>query len=217
MANRVKKKKWPTLAEIALIPALEPAGEDRPACRACGLYKVAETPFMKAKVPNDWTQKLIIVGDQPSQLDDRSGGPAFIGPVGRIIRKLVAKAGYSRSDVVYTNAVRCRPSNDRKPSMKEIRCCRPLLLRTLSKLNPKRILLAGGIALKSAFNDGAKGNVGKSRGRRIQLVGSEFHSFVTYHPASILHGALNNQVRILEDLQRDTLPKLKYPKEELPW
>src|SRR2546427_10241170 len=137
------KPKALKLDQIAIIQSQEKAGANRDLCKLCGLWKLAETPFMKVRVSSGWTKRLLLVGEAPGQHEDRESGEAFTGPAGRIIRKLLAKAGYKRSDVVFANSVRCRPPKNRKPTMKEIRCCRPLLLRTIHNLNPVSLLYAG--------------------------------------------------------------------------
>src|SRR5260370_28667624 len=134
------------LADAALKPEkLSAASAERSGCRACGLYKSCETPFMQITQPEGWDEgkKLVLVGEAPGEHEDRASGKPFTGPAGRILRGLLRRTGYGREDVVFLNTVRCRPRNNATPTMRQVRACRPFVLRALEVLRPRSVLALG--------------------------------------------------------------------------
>ena len=206
------------LKKISLIPSpLSSAVPDRVACGSCGLYRYCKTPFMYPYVPDDWDGTLLLIGEGPGEDEDENSGRPFTGKAGKLLRQLYRKAGYNESSVALVNAVRCRAGNNDKPSMAQIRACRPFLLKTIQSLNPKYVLGLGGIALRAITNNG-DANITKARGKKFSIPGLEkpLLTYVTYHPASILWGNYQNEKRIIEDLERFRKQKLKAPKNEWP-
>src|SRR5262245_915724 len=53
--------------------------------------------------------RLLILGEGPSEMDDRSGHP-FSGPSGRLLETWFTRLGLRRDEVWLTNVVRCRPA-----------------------------------------------------------------------------------------------------------
>jgi uracil-DNA glycosylase len=62
-----------------------------PACKGCELYKCA-TQAVFGSGPS--TARLMLVGEQPGDEEDRSGEP-FVGPAGRLLNELMLEAGSS--------------------------------------------------------------------------------------------------------------------------
>ena len=106
--------------------------------------------------------------------------------------------------VVY--AVRCRPRNGSVPSMRELRACRPFLLRTISLLAPRIVVGVGGTAYKTISNRGS-GSVTKNRGRILDIPGLAVPptTFITYEPEAVISGATHLKDRIVADLRRASL------------
>jgi len=71
-------------------------------CRGCGLYKNAtQTVFGEGPAQ----ARVILVGEQPGDQEDRQGRP-FVGPAGEILARALADAGIPRSQAYVTNAVK---------------------------------------------------------------------------------------------------------------
>jgi uracil-DNA glycosylase len=83
---------------------------------------------------------IVICGEAPGKDEDRKGRP-FVGRCGKLLKTFLKSAGLRRKDVFITNACLCRPLNNRPPSEKEIKACRPRLLNTLRQLRGRCILL----------------------------------------------------------------------------
>src|SRR5688572_3547442 len=72
------------------------------ACTACPLYaRATQTVFGDG--PS--RARLMIVGEQPGDEEDREGRP-FVGPAGRYLQRCMEEVGIERRDVYLTNVVK---------------------------------------------------------------------------------------------------------------
>ena len=126
--------------------------EEAAGCRRCELWKLGtQTVFGEGSL-----RKLMLVGEQPGDIEDREGRP-FVGPAGRLLRELLSEAHVEERDVYLTNAVKhfkWRPSGKRrlhdKPSWTEIRACGHWLGLELSAVRPVLVVCLGATARDSA-------------------------------------------------------------------
>jgi uracil-DNA glycosylase family protein len=175
-------------------PTLPRLREAAARCRACPLWKSGtQTVFGRGRR----SAKLMLVGEQPGDREDREGKP-FVGPAGRVLDEALDTAGIERSEAYVTNVVKhfkWRPAGKRRlhqtPRANEIEACRPWLEAELDVVKPTALVCLGATATKAIL--GTKVKVTKDRGEPIdselaQIVG------VTVHPSSIL--------RIREDDER---------------
>lgn len=96
---------------------------------------------------------LLVVGEAPSAEEDRLGR-GFVGRAGNTLHKLLDEFGLVRGrDYGCANLVRCRPPENRKPTMEEVQNCRPHLEDTIANAKP-RVLLAVGDSAASVFYGG---------------------------------------------------------------
>ena len=71
-------------------------------CRGCDLWRRAtQTVFGEGPRRAD----LLLVGEQPGDVEDRAGHP-FVGPAGRLLDESLVAAGIDRRRVWLTNAVK---------------------------------------------------------------------------------------------------------------
>ena len=125
---------------------------------------------------------IVIIGEAPGKNEDLQGKP-FIGMSGRFLSKSLESIGVDRSAVFITNAVKCRPPNNRKPTNEEIATCRPYLVRQLSVIQPKLILALGTSAASSLGIKFKHLSEIKSRFIDITLGNRQFTCLVTFHPS----------------------------------
>src|ERR1044072_1582745 len=99
-------------------------------CRGCPLYEDATQVVFGA---GRFSARLMLVGEQPGEKEDRVGEP-FVGPAGRLLDEALEEAGIDRSQAYVTNAVKHfkgRPRGNRRlhqtPRAGEIEACRPWL------------------------------------------------------------------------------------------
>jgi len=155
-------------------------------CTRCPLYENATQTVFGA---GSRRARVMMVGEQPGDQEDRQGRP-FVGPAGHVFDRALAAAGIDRRDVYVTNAVKhfkWAPRGKRrlhvKPNAREIAACRPWLDGELAAVRPELLVCLGAVAAQALL--GRSFRVTKQRG---QLLPSELapHVLATVHPSSIL-------------------------------
>lgn len=121
---------------------------------------------MAPEIPEGWSGLALVIGERPGQDEDRRTGRPFTGRAGCLLRELLAEAGFAAADVAYTNAVQCASSANRTPTMREIKCCRGLLLELIRTLRPRVVIAAGSTALKALTGSGDV-HILRARGRAL--------------------------------------------------
>lgn len=155
-------------------------------CQACPLWRDA-TQTVFGEGPLD--APIVLVGEQPGDQEDREGHP-FVGPAGRVLDELLARAGIERSSVYTTNAVKHFKYRQRgkrrihqRPSAGESSACRQWLEAELELLSPEVVVALGATAGHSLFGRAVR--IGQDRGHPLES--SLFSPVVlTAHPASAL-------------------------------
>src|SRR6185312_16047736 len=112
-------------------------------CRGCPLNK-ADIASPKMKPSGSKEPLIYIIGEAPGKEDDREGWP-FSDEVGSYIRKQLPRE--VRSDVRWSNTIRCATPEHRRPDKVEIECCRPKLEGDLDDTQPAVIFGMGDIPL----------------------------------------------------------------------
>ncbi|MCW2701154.1 MAG: Uracil-DNA glycosylase [Blastococcus sp.] len=121
-------------------------------CRACELWEPA-TQTVFGEGPE--TARVVFVGEQPGDQEDRTGEP-FVGPAGRLLDKALADAGIDRRDAYITNAVkhfffgvRGKRRIHQTPRPEHLRACRPWLEAEFQVLKPEIVVCLGATAAKA--------------------------------------------------------------------
>lgn len=169
-------------------------------CKNCELWETRTNP-----VPGEGNlnASLMLVGEGPGYNEDQEGRP-FVGQAGKVLSDLLSSIGLERSDVFITNAVKCRPPNNRTPKIPEIMACKPLLISQIALIEPKFILILGNAALISLLGGGF--SITKVRGRPKELDGIIY--LPTYHPAAALYRKeimefINEDFNLLKSIMGD--------------
>src|SRR4030095_7155643 len=106
MTTKIRAK--PTLQEQfppAPIPSQKTLAALRVAaagCTACPLYRNATQTVFGEGARH---ARLVLVGEQPGDSEDRAGRP-FVGPAGGLLNRALEEAGIDRATVYVTNAVK---------------------------------------------------------------------------------------------------------------
>lgn len=132
-------------------------------------------------VPGDGAASaaVMIIGEAPGGEEDKSGHP-FVGAAGRFLDSVLAGSGIKRTDFFITNIVKCRPPQNRAPKKNEIETCTlNYLFEQIELVNPKLIVLLGGVAAKKLLG---VTSITAARGRLLEHDGRKY--LVTYHPAA---------------------------------
>jgi len=150
-------------------------------CAACPLHETRHRLVFGEGNPD---ADLMFIGEAPGRDEDMQGRP-FIGRAGQLLTKIIHAMEMTREDVYIANVLKCRPPNNRNPSLKEMTACGATLLKQIEIIEPVIIVGLGGVAANFLLD--MDRSVGSLRGR--------FHDFpdfpgcrlrVTYHPAYLL-------------------------------
>ena len=157
-------------------------------CRGCHLWTLG-TQTVFGEGPR--RARVMIVGEQPGDQEDRAGHP-FVGPSGKLLDRALEEAGIDRGDVYVTNAVkhfkweRGEKSARRihkKPNDAEIRACHPWLEEEIRLVQPEVVVCLGATAAQSIM--GKSFRVTKERGRAVRAPNGGT-VIATVHPSSVL-------------------------------
>jgi uracil-DNA glycosylase len=169
-------------------PSLKSLREAAAHCTACPLHEDATQTVFGEGLKRS---RLMMVGEQPGDREDREGHP-FVGPAGRILDKALERAGIERGDVYVTNVVKhfkWKPKGKRRihqqPRAEEIKACAPWIESEIDVVDPELILCLGATAVKALM--GPAFRVLRDRGEVAQTeLGRP--AMPTVHPSSILRG-----------------------------
>src|SRR5258708_6466862 len=172
-------------------------------CTHCTL-RCAGQAFWPVPGSGNKDAQIIFVGEAPGEVEVAINQP-FVGPSGRLLDDTLEKVGLRREDVYCTNAVLCRPPDNRNPTAIEIGACNQRLKQEILAL-PQRhlIIVLGTPAVKAVTgrNDGIMTSLFKTEWSK------DFNCFIVfaYHPAACLRNA---------DYYKDVLHTLQHAKDLL--
>lgn len=148
--------------------AKPPPTPTEPRCGQCGLYKNCKSP--KMPLSGEGRKGILIVAEAPGA-DEDERGTQLVGKTGQFFRDELDELGIDLDrDCWKTNAIICRPPDNRDPYDSEIEHCRPNVLNAITKLQPRTIILLGGSAVRSLIGwlwRESPGSIGRWVGWRI--------------------------------------------------
>ncbi|MGI8563637.1 MAG: UdgX family uracil-DNA binding protein [Candidatus Dormibacter sp.] len=155
-------------------------------CRACDLWQNATQTVFGEGEP---AARLLLVGEQPGDHEDREGRP-FVGPSGALLDRALEEVGIARPDAYVTNAVkhfkwvpRGKRRLHQKPNAAEIGACAPWLEAEVAAVRPQLLVALGATAAQALF--GRSFRVLAQRGQMLSTV-LGLPGLGTVHPSSIL-------------------------------
>ncbi|MDT4898822.1 MAG: uracil-DNA glycosylase [Acidobacteriota bacterium] len=125
--------------------------------------------------------RLMFVGEAPGADEDMQARP-FVGRAGQLLNKIIEAIGMKREDVLIGNVNRCRPPQNRTPTLDEAKTCKPFLLREIAIVQPEVIVVLGNTAMKNLLD--TKEGITKLRGKFQDYKGIKV--MPTFHPAYLL-------------------------------
>lgn len=157
-----------------------------PSCEGCELFRDA-IHAVPGRGPQD--ARLVLVGEQPGDEEDRSGEP-FIGPAGVLLDGALTEAGLDRSALYVTNSVKHFAHTERgkwrihrTPKASEVTACKPWLAAELRSVDPVLVVALGATAARALA--GAQFRLLEERGRIVTLRDGR-KMIATLHPAAVL-------------------------------
>jgi len=164
-------------------------------CAKCGLDKGCTSPYMQPDGTADSSCDILVVGEAPGADEDGVGVP-FVGKSGQLLRSVMDDLGLLNYNYTFTNVLHCRPPNNAKPTVAQIKYCLPLLKKELEQLQPQVVVILGNTPLKALL--GESGITGW-RGTHLEL--DDVTYAPTYHPAYILRNS-SMAATWIEDLDK---------------
>lgn len=147
-------------------------------CTKCELYKT-RTNSVPGK--GNFKSDVIFVGEAPGRNEDVKGEP-FVGIAGQRLNIALDNAGIPRESVYITNVVKCRPPNNRVPTVSERDTCHDYLQKEISIIRPKIICILGNTAFNSILGGS---EITKYRGKIVKKDNQLY--FLTVHPAATIY------------------------------
>jgi DNA polymerase len=167
------------------------------ACRRCPIG-CNSTHAVRGEGPRK--AALMIVGEQPGDLEEREGRP-FVGPAGALLRDRLAKAGIEPGCAYVTNAVkhfkfvqRGKRRLHQSPTAGEIDVCRWWLDGERRLVRPQLVLALGASAARGVL--GRSIGVQRERGRPHPLE-DRSELWISVHPSYLLR--LKDEGRAAEE------------------
>jgi DNA polymerase len=167
-------------------PTLESLWQAAQGCRGCALYKSATQAVLGAGPRH---ASAFFVGEQPGDQEDLAGEP-FVGPAGKVLDEALEEAGIPRADVYVTNAVKhfkWEPRGKRrihqKPTLGEVKACRPWLETELALVRPRIIVCLGATAAQALL--GPQFRVTRDHGLFFETPWAPLTT-ATLHPSAVL-------------------------------
>lgn len=163
-------------------------------CTRCPLHKER-----KRAVPGegDTSAALMVVGEAPGALEDRSGKP-FVGDSGQLLSRVLSHCGVDREGVFIGNVIKCRPPQNRDPLDEEILRCGQFLDAQIALVRPRVLLALGRFAANYLADLSEPQSLSWHRRQELLLYENETSGvfgvpiYTTYHPSYVLRRVREN-------------------------
>jgi len=165
------------------VSRLELLKDEASACTRCRLSEGRTQVVFGVGNPD---AELMFVGEAPGFHEDKQGYP-FVGQAGKLLDKLLAGIGLTRSDVYIANVLKCRPPGNRDPQPDEIELCEGYLFRQIEAIEPKLVATLGNFATK--LLSGKPLGITRVHGQEQDVVlgGTRVLLYPIFHPAAALY------------------------------
>ncbi len=193
-------------------PALAQLREAAVGCTGCALAATTSTscPTQVVFGEGPATARVMIVGEQPGDEEDRAGRP-FVGPAGRLLDELLIEAGLERAQLYLTNAVKhfrhqltehasSKHRLHERPTAADVKACRPWFDSEVAAIQPAVIVCLGQTAARVVVDP--RFEVGAGRGA-VLATSYAPRTVVTWHPAAIVRAAPEQQPQMRAQLVAD--------------
>ena len=151
-------------------------------CKNCSLCNLAKTKTNVVFGEGNPKAKLMFIGEGPGEMEDKTGRP-FVGRAGQLLTKIIENVLYLKRENVYiANIVKCRPPNNRVPTIEEAETCKPYLLKQIEIVNPEILVCLGKTAFMYLLNSDIP--ISKVRGQIFEYKGKKV--IPTFHPSYLL-------------------------------
>ncbi len=150
------------------------------------LENCTECPLSEGRtkvVPGEGDRKspVMFIGEAPGADEDIQGRP-FVGRAGQLLTQILESGGIRRDEAYITNVVKCRPPQNRVPTVQEMMSCGKYLESQIALINPRIIVCLGNTPLKWLMK--TTEGISSVRGKWLTWRGIDF--FPMFHPSYLL-------------------------------
>ncbi len=178
-------------------------------CKRCELSRTCKSVCVIGQ--GNWKEAtILIIGQAPTAREDETGFP-LVNAAGRWLREQINYL--EMTDLVYfTEAVKCRPPNDRKPTLDETFACSNRYLRDeIKALRPQTVVTLGRTAADAM---GWQDKDIQSMPFFSAHAWGNFYCRITWHPAQFL---TSHSATIAHQIRESLLWAKKFGQMENPW
>lgn len=181
-------------SEATILPNhLQAIEQDVKKCHLCNLAKSRKNIVFGEGNPH---ADLMFIGEGPGANEDESGKP-FVGRAGALLTKIIENVLLlKREDVYIANIVKCRPPENRVPTLEEVSACKPYLLAQIDLIKPKIIVALGSTSFHHLTGE-YETPISKIRGEVLNFGNAKL--IPTYHPSFLLRNP-SSKKDVFEDM-----------------
>jgi uracil-DNA glycosylase family 4 len=153
-------------------------------CERCPELVESRSQIVDGVGPAD--ADLLFVGEAPGATEDEEGEP-FVGRSGGVLDAELRDAGIPRADVRITNCVRCRPPDNRDPTVEERANCRPYLDSEIAAVDPDLVVTLGKVPAEHLLDRSVAVTSEAGDIQEVRVGGTAYPLLVCVHPAATLY------------------------------
>lgn len=167
-------------------------------CERCPELVDSRSQIVDGVGPTD--ADLLFVGEAPGANEDEQGEP-FVGRSGGVLDAQLRDAGIPRADVRITNCVRCRPPENRDPTVEELGNCRGYLDREIAAVDPDLVVTLGKVPAEHLLERSVGVTSETGDVDELEAGGATYPVLICLHPAATLYdssqqGAFEETLRV---------------------
>ena len=148
----------------------------------------------------NFNSAIMLIGEAPG-IEEESAELTFMGEVGNLLKKMLLAINIKKENIYSTYAINFRPHEDRKPNANEIKRYSHFLLKHISIIDPKIIILMGSTAMEALT--GLNSKISKERGKWKDIIvkNTSYKTIITFNPSYLLRVPENKKYS-WEDLKK---------------
>lgn len=167
-------------------------------CTRCPTLVESRSQIVNGTGPAD--AAILFVGEGPGATEDQEGEP-FVGRSGAVLDDMLRTVGLDREAVRITNCVRCRPPDNRNPTVDELGNCRGYLNQEINLVDPDVIVTLGKVPGEHLLDRSVAVTSEAGTVEEIRIGDTPRLVLICLHPAATLYD------RSQEETLQETLGK----------
>jgi uracil-DNA glycosylase family 4 len=154
------------------------------ACTRCDGLVASRSQIVNGT--GDVDADLLFVGEGPGEQEDADGEP-FVGRSGDVLGEVLATHRVDRERIRITNCVRCRPPENRDPTVSELTNCRDHLETEVRLVDPGLVVALGKVPAEHLLGRDVRVTHEAGSVETVDLGGRPREVLISPHPAATLY------------------------------